>query len=82
LAYLSEGGTIEDLRRRYAASDEDWDAGTLGRAFADSYRQSGRYRAEDSAYGLRWLEISEGTILDLQRSLVPQIASSVLDRSC
>jgi hypothetical protein len=80
LAPLRAVGTIEGLRQRYAESHEDWDATVLGRASADAYRQSGRYRAEDAACGLRWLEITAGMLLDLHRSLTPQIPSSVLDR--
>jgi transcriptional regulator with XRE-family HTH domain len=80
LAQLRDVGTIEDLRQRYAECDEEWAASTLGRASADSYRQSGRYRAEDTAHGLRCLEIAEDMILDLRRSLVPQISSVVLER--
>ena len=80
LARLRDIDTIENLRRRYADCDEEWAASTLGRASADSYRQSGRYRAEDTAHGLRWLEIAVAMILDLRRSLVPQISSAVLER--
>jgi transcriptional regulator with XRE-family HTH domain len=80
VARLRDVGDGETLRQRYIQSGQNWDECTLGRPSADSYRQSGRYRAEDTAYGLRWLEISKGTILDLGRSLVPQGASAILDR--
>jgi transcriptional regulator with XRE-family HTH domain len=79
VAPLREVGDTETLRQWYRQCGQNWDEGTLVRPAADAYRQSGRYRAEDIAYGLRWLEISEGTILDLRRSVVPQISSAVLD---
>ena len=34
---------------------------------------------EDAAYGLRWLEVAQGSCFDLRRSLVPQLPLALLD---
>ena len=36
-------------------------------------------RIEDAAYGLRWLEVPQGSRCGLRRSLVPQLPLALLD---
>ena len=71
-------GTPEALRQRYIERDGEW-AHALAdeRGRGDACRADLR-RIEDAAYGLRWLEVTQGPRFDLRRSLVPQLPLRLL----
>jgi hypothetical protein len=74
-------GTVarDALRGHYRERDGDCAATVIARRGLSEQQQRGARRAEDAAYGLRWLELAHGRRFDLGRSLVPQIPGALVD---
>src|SRR5262245_42328575 len=56
------------LRGHYGERDSDWARGVVARDGLRDVPGAGLRRAEDAAYGLRWLELADGLTLALERS--------------
>jgi transcriptional regulator with XRE-family HTH domain len=77
-------GRLRAVDSADALRDAYWrgDAASPGKARAEPVRGSEQrhdgVRAEDAAYGLRWVELASGLRFDLSRSLVRQVPSALL----
>lgn len=80
LQRLREVDSLEALRQRYCAENESVRALAVELVSVPMLDKD-VLRAEDSAYGLRWLEITCGLELDPHRSLVRDVPSSLLDQA-
>jgi transcriptional regulator with XRE-family HTH domain len=79
LNQLRAAESTEGLRRWYVEHDGD-----RARGVAAAQRISGPdgawvRRIEDAAYGLRWLELTRGVLLDPRRSLAAQLPPGLLN---
>lgn len=70
--------SAEALRRHYRERDGDWARAVVGQCGLEDEQRADVRRVENSAYGLRWLELMRGLRLDLRRSLVPQLPPTLL----
>jgi hypothetical protein len=74
-------GAVDALRRRYGERDGAWAHAVADRQGVGEQGRPDIRRIEDAACGLRWLEITRGSRLDLGRSgrsLVPQLPLTLL----
>ena len=76
---LRGAATTEALRRHYRERDGDWAATVIARRGLGNEEPLDLRRLEDTAYGLRWLELAHGRRFDLKRSLARQLPLHLLD---
>jgi hypothetical protein len=68
------------LRARYLTVAGAWGSGLARDVIPAATDAADLRRAEDAAFGLRWLEVAGRLRLDLRRHLVPQLPLSLIDR--
>jgi hypothetical protein len=68
----------EELRARYVAAASAWGYGLPPDAIPAAAAPADVRRAEEAAFGLRWLELAAGRRVEPRRSLVPQLPLRLL----
>src|SRR5204862_3801619 len=79
LQVLREADSLNGLPERYRAEPGEWASRLAPDCKADGLPAADRRRAEEAAFGLRWLELERGLRFDTGCSLVGQLALSILD---
>jgi hypothetical protein len=69
----------EELRARYLGAVGPWGCSVLPDARPASAAPTDVRRADEAAFGLRWLELTAGLRFGLRRSLVPQLPLAFLN---
>jgi hypothetical protein len=79
LQVLREVDSPDGLRERYRAVPGEWASRLAPDCKADGLPAADLRQAEEAAFGLRWLELECGLRFHTDRSLVGQLALSILD---
>ena len=78
LQVLREVDSLDGLRERYRAEAGEWASRRAPDCKADALSAMDRRRAEEAAFGLRWLELACGHGFDPSRSLAGQLSPTLL----
>src|SRR5579859_5890336 len=71
-------GEEAGLRKQYCVDDVAAPISVDGQHAVTDVRQPPTWRIKDAAYGLRWLEVTNGPRFDLSRLLVPHLPLALL----
>jgi transcriptional regulator with XRE-family HTH domain len=71
--------TVEALREHYRAQDDDRARAEAERCGLEGEDGMAVRRIADCAHGLRWLELADGLVVNLGRSLIHQLSLALLD---
>ena len=70
---------MDGLREHYGQNDGGWVRTLVAEHGADLGERGSLGRVEEVACGLRWLEVADGVVIDLARSLRCQLPRALLD---